>query len=518
MSAWPKGVLLGLLALVGCSNRPPAPAYTGEVRIEKAEVGQSLLKDGLRLVGGKPALLRVYYTADRPELPARLRARVFAAGTYLGELKLEGPAQVPQAARVDELGSTYNATVPAEWVKPGLRVELEADPDNAIGEGVETDNRLTLEPAVGKELAFYLTVVPVVVGGKAPPAYDLETIRKNLLKLWPLTRVDVKERAGYTSQYTDWGQLLGECRRVQVSDNSSRAYYCVGNIGGGIAYVPGRTAFGQPSFRVMTHEVGHNFGLLHAPCGVEGDPNYPYPGAPTQTWGYDRFANALQAPTLKDIMSYCSPNWVSDYHYDKAQGYLEKYPSSPNLRATGQGPSYLVSGRIRDGQVHLDPVFKLGLAPDAPRAGGYRLRLQTAGGAVEAAFEPETVEVPHGSQAAPEQHFTLLLPAPGDLRAVEVLERGEVRLRREAPVRPQAGVPATGAALERTPERLELSWNHRDYPHALLVHVAEDGRRTTLSAGLRGGRAVFARDAVPGGGHLELSLSDGLYSVLEVLR
>ena len=92
----------------------------------------------------------------------------------------------------------------------------------------------------------------------------------------------------------------------------------------------------------MAHEIGHLKGLRHAPCDWSGrienvDPSYPYPDAAignagnTVGWGasYVRAGRGyrlnfdLRSPaTYKDIMSYCGPEWVSDYHYLKALEHL----------------------------------------------------------------------------------------------------------------------------------------------------------------------------------------------------
>jgi hypothetical protein len=66
----------------------------------------------------------------------------------------------------------------------------------------------------------------------------------------------------------------------------------------------------------MPHEVGHNHGRQHAPCGTSGDPSYPYAGAAIGDWGYDLLQQKLYPPdSTKDLMSYCNPTWVSDYTY-----------------------------------------------------------------------------------------------------------------------------------------------------------------------------------------------------------
>jgi hypothetical protein len=73
----------------------------------------------------------------------------------------------------------------------------------------------------------------------------------------------------------------------------------------------------------MAHEVGHNHGRNHAPCGATAalDDGFPYDGAAVGVWGYDRRSSTFTFPTRKDIMSYCNPQWISDYTY---QAFLDR--------------------------------------------------------------------------------------------------------------------------------------------------------------------------------------------------
>lgn len=79
----------------------------------------------------------------------------------------------------------------------------------------------------------------------------------------------------------------------------------------------------ETSAATLAHELGHNHGREHAPCGVSpSDPNYPYSGGLIGVWGYDSRSGSLQDPSrCADIMSYCDPQWVSDYTY---QAFLER--------------------------------------------------------------------------------------------------------------------------------------------------------------------------------------------------
>ncbi len=68
----------------------------------------------------------------------------------------------------------------------------------------------------------------------------------------------------------------------------------------------------------MAHELGHNHGQEHAPCGVSpADAAFPYSGGAIGVWGLDRRSATLKDPAkIKDIMSYCTPQWASDYTYE----------------------------------------------------------------------------------------------------------------------------------------------------------------------------------------------------------
>ncbi|NVB39788.1 hypothetical protein G6O69_18230 [Pseudenhygromyxa sp. WMMC2535] len=65
----------------------------------------------------------------------------------------------------------------------------------------------------------------------------------------------------------------------------------------------------------FVHELGHNQGRPHSPCGdPDGpDPNYPYDGATIGVYGFDVLTGQWYPPTRKDYMSYCTPTWVSDW-------------------------------------------------------------------------------------------------------------------------------------------------------------------------------------------------------------
>jgi hypothetical protein len=79
------------------------------------------------------------------------------------------------------------------------------------------------------------------------------------------------------------------------------------------------------SRETIVHELGHNQGLRHAPCGSVSsyDENYPYANGDLGTQGYNIMTGKFYSndtnikDPYKDLMSYCDPAWYSDYHWEK---------------------------------------------------------------------------------------------------------------------------------------------------------------------------------------------------------
>lgn len=77
----------------------------------------------------------------------------------------------------------------------------------------------------------------------------------------------------------------------------------------------------RESVNTAVHEVGHNQGAPHAPCGVGGgtDPGFPHAGASIGIRGLDPYDGQMYSPNnYTDFMSYCRPYWVSDYRWTKS--------------------------------------------------------------------------------------------------------------------------------------------------------------------------------------------------------
>ena len=478
---------------------------TANLRILKAEWGQTVLKENLRLVAGKEALLRVHLVATPSALSLSqpLAGAVYQGSAFVGNLSFTCPNPIPTTTAQGSLSTTCNATLPGNWVAPGLRVELRADPNNQVAETDESDNALTLSPSVGAGTALHLTVVPVVHQGQAP---SIPNFAQTLWRIWPLQSIASNTRAPYTfsgalgpSDGHAWSQLLDELRILRQTDGSGRYYYGFVRVSytsgiAGIGYIGYPVAAGwdyaSSAPAVMAHELGHNFGRDHAPCGVSGDPNYPYPNGSIGTWGYDLASGTLRDPSERyDLMSYCSPQWVSDYTYEGAQRFLEQNPPRPqSLPQAG----LLFSGRIRGDEVVFNPPLRLAVAPEG-KPSPYRLRAD----GVEA--EVYVLEDSEGTL-----HFQARLPLR-DWSRLTLYREGILLKEVARGLGPQA---EPTAELREEGGFVRVRWT--GYPYLSLIHVAPEGNRTTLGLWHRGGEARFPTEGLPPGGWFEVQLSQGL--------
>ena len=478
---------------------------TANLRILKAEWGQTVLKENLRLVAGKEALLRVHLVAapSALSLSQPLAGAVYQGSAFVGNLSFTCPNPIPTTTAQGSLSTTCNATLPGNWVAPGLRVELRADPNDQVAEADESDNALTLNPSVGPGTALFLTVVPVVHQGQTA---SVPSFSQTLWRVWPLKETPYTTRAPYTFSGTlsgqdanAWSQLLDELRALRQADGSRRYYYGFVKVGytsgiAGIGYIGYPVAVGwdysQSAPAVMAHELGHNFGRNHAPCGTGGDPYYPYPDGKIGAWGYDLASGALKDPNqYYDLMSYCGPQWVSDYNYEAVQSFLENnLPRPQSLPEEG----LLFSGRIRGDEVVFNPPLWLRAAPEG-RASPYRLEVDGL------SLPVYILEDSEGTL-----HFQALAPV-ASFRQMALLRDGTLLKEWVQGPRPQAE-----PQVELREEGLSLVVRWQGDPFLSVFHVAEDGTRTALGLWHRGGEARFALQNLLPGGAFEVQLSDGL--------
>jgi hypothetical protein len=408
------------------------------------------LQGSVPVVAGRKALLRVFVTSDPGSFyQPRGRASFFLDGeethsTYL----LPGSYLIPDAVDESRIDRSFNAVIPGSVLRPGVEMVLELDVGSVVplapGSQVRlpSEGRMTLDVRDVPDMD--LTVVPVLLesspdsqifawtGGLSAGGSALRLARAVL----PISNLDVRVREAYTSSAnlttTDgWNGFLREIAVLRVADGESGYYYGAvelpsGSRWGGMGYIGAPVSVGAPREGTLAHELGHNLSLRHANCGGASgwDSAYPHDGGSVGVWGYDFLGGAgigklIDPDQYKDLMGYCTPRWISDYHFAKAMSF--RIEEEPSFTVRGQDePVLLLWGSASEEELLLEPAFAL----DAPAAlpaeeGPYRLEGFDGEGAQVFSLRFAPVEASQGGS-----HFAFAVPltpeAVGALDAIRL--------------------------------------------------------------------------------------------------
>jgi hypothetical protein len=545
------------LALAACqpASAPEATAADGspppsfDAGIEAAYLTQGVQDraGSVPLVEGRPGLLRIFLRARSGDVPAPA-VRVALVETGTGDvvrtwLATSPLAYVPTGVFEDARGGSWNVDVPGDVLRAGrhLVVELGAIPGIAP-ERLRGTARLPAAGSLDVRPGHVLPVllVPVIQSGLRP---DVDTTRtaESWLELarvaHPVVGVDLAVAAPYTTGIAlradggGWSELLGELDRKRVADGSPRLYlgavrisYASGTAGRGLN--DGRVALASDVAgfyaRIAAHELGHNLGLLHAPCGTSDlasiDPTWPedpaHEGAHIGVFGWDPRSGAVKDPAATfDLMSYCGgedTTWASDHGYRLALDALAASAAAAASTSLAAGPAsrqacVLVSGQVVEGRVELGPVHALDTVPSMPSSGGGEYELDLLGGGsvlATVAFDPRFAPAEEGAGEG-SGHFAMAIPlAPAARERVD----GVVVRRRGAVVATRTAAPSGAPAVRTVRDGdggVRVEWDHRLRPEVMI----RDPATGEILAFARGGAA-----RLPAGADLELRFSDGVRS------
>ena len=506
------------------------------------------------LVAGRNGFIRVFARANQPTTAtAQVRVRFFVGETLVNTMMLTN-ASIPVTPDQSQLATSWNGIVLGQFIQPGLTILADVDPTNAVAEGSESDNTF---PASGtpqsidvRQVApLRLTFVPIVqrfdqnlVGNVTEE--NKEQFLGDARRMLPLLDIDAQIHAPYTTSdsleltsndgNSEWLRVLSEMNALRTAEGSVRHYFGVVKVSynsgiAGFGYVPGRAVVGWdylPSGRnVAAHELTHNFGRLHAPCGgVAGpDPNFPYAGGTIGVYGYDLTNNTLRLPSSPDLMGYCSNPWISDYNYVAAMDWRAWNPTpdvaTAGVTAGGSGsaaPALLVWGRVEKGQLVLEPAFSITARPAIPaEAGPYRIEGLARDGRrlFSYAFAGER---PADADDPTARHFAFAIPmdeaAQGELSSIRLTGPSAAPAVMQASLAP-GGVAAAINAIGATATA----------GGAVRVQWGATGARMALIRDHQTGEILsFARGATAqirsGSGDLDVIVSDGVRSVKREVR
>jgi hypothetical protein len=473
------------------------------------------------ILTGRAARAEVFIKAINYSSLPILRLRATVNNTDLGYVDWSAPSVTTGTTAV-----TYAGLIPNSWLQKGLQISAEIDPLNTQAESLENNNRypstsglaFTVETVPDLEITW----LPIIHNGIVPattPTALFEYIEPTK-RMMPVVKVNARVRIpmvfnGDLSIQSENSRLLAEFSAIQIADGSDRYYHGLlppykPNLWGGVAFGY-RRAISQaytPYNTVVAHELGHNWGLPHAPCGNPAgiDPYYPYTTGSIGVSGYDLTTNtALDPATQKDVMTYCSPKWISDYNYIKV---LQRRLTEPKIQdaVSLASPQLLITGTITpNGKTTFEPIIRLSTKAQNPNAGTYQLELLNNQNQVikSVSFQPTETEDNQGTQL-----FAFTVPFIEGITSAQIRTPNQSIAAQQSPkLQTQNLIPTR--TIRQANGMIEIRFDPQI--KKILIRDGKDG--TVMGFGQQGQATVQ-----PTQPELEILYLDGINTRSEIIR
>lgn len=307
------------------------------------------------IVQGKSARVRVFV-----DLESGWTNRVVSARLLLVNAELTpsyfSKRTVSQASTDSSFATTFNFDVKPEDITATTRytveiVECDGTPAGSAGTPrfPTSDSQELLTRQTG---LLKVRFIPLNANGRtaASDTARLENYSTFLQRMYPSTNVEytlggaLNVNQTVSANGSGWSEALDQLAGLHEDDNAANdvyyyglfqptdniGQYCGGGCVAGIGFVTGTQSYARhqrvslglsyandSSSETLAHELGHNHGRTHSPCGGAGSPdnNYPHAGARIGWWGYEAPETLHNPANDTDIMGYCNNQWVSDYVY-----------------------------------------------------------------------------------------------------------------------------------------------------------------------------------------------------------
>lgn len=346
------------------------------------------------LVAEEEALLRVFVVSAEAagRIIPPIRATFYLSGVQVAAVEIDPDSSViGSTVNEGSLQSSANAVISPSVIRPGLELVVEIDPDGTLDPALGVTGRIPESGRIAVEVrempAMRLTLIPFLhdqdpdssILGMTDELTAEDPLLWTVRTLLPVREFELTVHDPVVTTSTRPVVMLSQTRVIRAAEKG-RGYY-MGTMAPGAAdwpgtapYGPAWTSFAELDSLTIVHELGHNMGLLHAPCGplTNSDPAFPQRDGSIGAWGYDFTEEMLVPPNTADWMSYCEPLWVSEFFYSNILRYRFDVggDASADLSAES-GPSLLVwGGTDPDGAPFLQPAFVLEASPELPGAAG----------------------------------------------------------------------------------------------------------------------------------------------------
>lgn len=341
---------------VGISIDSISVYQVGKIPIMEAGTAVAKADRPADIIQGKSGRIRVFSKRESGWANRTVSARLLLTN---GELKSNyySKRNVTADSTENSFATTFNFDVKAEDFTADTRyaveiVECDGTPAGSPGKPrfPTADNQLLETRKTG---VLKLRFIPLNANGRTAQSDTarLDAYKNYLALMYPTNGVEysvgpaMNVNQTVSAQGDGWSEALDQLSNLHEQDDAATdvyyyglfqptdniGQYCGGGCVAGIGYVTGTQSFARhqrvalglsynnvASAQTMAHEVGHNHGRPHSPCGGAAQPDnaFPYAGAKIGWWGYEAPEKIHNPATDTDIMGYCNNQWVSDYVYN----------------------------------------------------------------------------------------------------------------------------------------------------------------------------------------------------------
>jgi hypothetical protein len=549
---------------------PPGP----DMSLTALEVTQAIqdLNNSVELVAGKRTYVRVHATTpvNINDVFATLSGRRGFV-TLTPTLNPGNPgADVNVRTNPDrsQINDSFWFELPSSWTTSGsLTLTARLDPNGAKFDPNTSNNVLsrTVNFQTTPPLRLRIVNVQYNSGGNTylESNFHLNALESWLRRAYPINSLQVTRT---TMAYPHNGLpnvdtlhvylAIAKIFRILFSGEDVRVvYYGVVDDGGGFmrgkaAGIPGTIAAGPSgtdnwgwdfdgSYNDWYggHEIGHTRGRSHANfCGAGGGGAYPYTSGRispaltgnTAIYGFDITTRAIYGPDWKDVMTYCSNQWVSDFTYEGIRSYLVGSGLQLLSAESVTADEFLTVMGLADLEFNtatLESVYQVSQTATVPlpEPGDWTIALLDAGDNDLAtySFQPDELTDAEESPGTPAVIAEVVPWAPGAVK-VEIRYGDEVvdssSASANAPVVSLTS-PTDGSVLPEGP--FTVTWDGSDVdgdPLAYSLLYSNDGGTSweTLLTGLSAEEAELDTAQLPGGsGMLRVLATDGFLSAMD---
>jgi len=521
---------------------------------DKLEVTQAIqdLNNSVRLVANKRTYVRfhVHSNSGTPVTTAVLVAQQGASSVTLSPINPGNAIGVGVTPNRGTLNQAFLFELPNGFKEGTVSLTARVNPVNNPVEGNTGNNQIntsvTFETVPPVNLVMYRITYNIGANTYTASSTHSNQMLSWLRRAYPLSDLRVWNRtlnygAGTASNGNltnpTCGTVNSRLQTAKVLDiifkwfgwssvPTSAHYYGMVSDGGGfmrgcVIGFPGSISSGPTGSSTWgwdtdgsygdwygAHELAHSYLRYHAMfCGAGGGVAYPYANgniSPTGVgnnaiYGFDIANQAIYGPTWKDVMTYCSNQWISDFTYEGLMTYFKTNPvrSSDGLVRIEAGDRLLIGGTIdpATGVVNLEPIYRVPEIAEVtnPTPGDYAIVLRGSDNQELARYPFTPLESAGGPTDTPGEREVVYLLINELVPYVE----GTVRVDIEGPGNKVLGSAAPGSAAPQITltspnggetlggSTVEITWTASDAdkdPLTFMVQYSPDAGQTWMVA------------------------------------